>query len=132
MSERIELQRISVDEIKVLLRSMLEASETFSKRIKELLSAIEQKSGFGFTEANFQKLTWEKRNSKKIGDFEVAQRDGSSSFDYCFRLLKEQNAFINNKFSSEGWSFSYWIFKDAIYRQKRKESSGGLPLHLRE
>ena len=39
------------EEVKVILRSMLEAGEQFSTRIKELLRAIEGAApGFGFTE----------------------------------------------------------------------------------
>jgi len=75
-------------------------------------------------EGPFLTLKWEKRSGNKLKEFEVTTKvlnSGSEDFERCLGILKRNNADIGNRFHSEGWQFSYWLYGESIYRQLLKK-----------
>lgn len=75
-------------------------------------------------EAPFLTLKWEKRSGNKLKEFEVTTKtlnSGSEDFERCHNILKRNNADIQNRFQSEGWNYSYWLYGESMYRQAQKK-----------
>jgi len=74
-------------------------------------------------ETVFSYLTYEPHVGEKLKEYEMAQAKNNTQkeFDEAFNTLKEANATINNRYHGSGYVFSYWLFSQAIYRQKLKQ-----------
>lgn len=75
-------------------------------------------------EEPFLTLKWEKRTGNKLKEFELTTKtmnSGSEDFEHCLDILKRNNATIKDRFHSEGWSYSYWLYGDSMYRQLLKK-----------
>ena len=59
----------------------------------------------------------------KLGEYEVAykQNNLSDKWQSAYNILRNSNATIKTRYTSEGYQFSYWLYgEDKIYRQKMK------------
>jgi hypothetical protein len=75
-------------------------------------------------ETVFSRLAFEPHVGEKLKEYEIAQAKNNKQkeFDEAFAILKEANATINNRFHQDGYVFSYWLYSQAIFRQKLKQS----------
>lgn len=75
------------------------------------------------SEEPFLAQKWEKREGNRLHEFEVSTKilnPGSENFQRCLSILKQNNATIGNRFKDVGWTFSYWVYGENIYRQQLK------------
>lgn len=74
-------------------------------------------------EVTFASLKFEPQQGAKLGQFEVAykQNNASDKWSSAYKILKNSNATIKDRYHGEGYQYSYWLFaEDRIYRQKLK------------
>jgi len=71
-------------------------------------------------QAFFNILIFERRQGRKLKDFEVAtpELNTSSAWKLAFMLLSNRNADVARQFHPESFEYSYWLFKNSIYRKK--------------
>jgi hypothetical protein len=71
-------------------------------------------------ETVFSCLTFEPHVGEKLKEYETAQakNNAQKEFDQAFNILKEANATINSRYHGPSYVFSYWLYSQAIYRQK--------------
>jgi hypothetical protein len=76
-------------------------------------------------ETVFSCLTFEPHVGEKLREYEIGQGKSNKQkeFDQAFNILKEANASINNRYHGPGFVFSYWLYGQAIYRQKLKQTT---------
>lgn len=72
-------------------------------------------------EENFN-LNYSEFTSKKLGTFEVAEKNGNipEKGNRAFNILKNANATINSRYHGKNYQFSYWIYDSRIFRKKLK------------
>ena len=83
----------------------------------------ENKAGPAVTEVTFSILKFETQQGAKLGNYEVAykQNNIADKWTQAFNILNKSNATIQNRYTGQGYQFSYWIYgEDKIYRQKIK------------
>ena len=116
-----------VEKISVILIDLANALENAGIELKEAVSELLD-CEVGLSEEVFTILKWNKRNSDKLGEYEVAERKENDphAFDHAYNILRVNNADIRNHFGCKEWQYYYWIFENApdlIFR-KRRGSNG--------
>jgi len=116
-----------VEKISVILIDLANALENAGIELKEAVSELLD-CEVGLSEEVFTILKWNKRNSDKLGEYEVAERKENDphAFNHAYNILKVNKADIRNHFGSEEWQYYYWIYENApdlIFR-KRRGSNG--------
>lgn len=99
----------------------LEAAAVSMKRQIAELAGV--KEVVAVKEGPFNILKFEKQQGAKIGEYEVAYKANNipDKWNSAFNILRQSNATISNRYHSEGYEFSYWLYgENKIYRQKRK------------
>jgi len=74
-------------------------------------------------EETFTILKFEPAKGERLGEFEVAHKNGSlpDKWSHAYNILRQNNAVINSRYQGASYLFSYWLFgEDRIYRQRRK------------
>jgi len=76
-------------------------------------------------EENFKILNWKDASGNRIGEFQVASKEGNdeAKFNRAFTILTRNNASIGNRYHGEGYEYSYWVYGERIYRQPLKAKS---------
>lgn len=75
------------------------------------------------TEINFTTLKFEKQQSLKLGEYEIAYKQNNldDKWRQAQNILHNSNATIKDRYHSESYQYSYWLYgEDKIYRQKLK------------
>ena len=113
----------AIERILALLIDLGNALENAGVELKEAVSKLVDYQ-FGLSEQVFTILKWEKRNSDKLGEYEVAERKENDphAFNHAYNILKVNKADIKNHFGSKEWQYYYWIFDNApdlIFRKRR-------------
>jgi hypothetical protein len=108
------------------------------ERIDELLNRVGEAQGISnavektsnaatpnakHEETAFTLLKFEPQKGAQLGDFDIACKANNieDKWTYAFNTLKKANATIKDRYHSEGYQFSYWIYGEGkIYRQKLK------------
>lgn len=85
-------------------------------------AAEEHKSIAVVKEENFSILKFEDKKGSRLSEYGIAYRNGNipGNFDRAFNILQKANATISIRYHGEEYSFTYWLYKEAIYRQKKK------------
>jgi len=115
------------EEVLDLLSDFATAIEAAAIDLKQQISKIVKVAPL--TENSFLGLTWEKRKGAKLKEFEFTTKtanNDSDVFNHCFKVLKANQATINNRFHCEGWQYSYWLYVNrpgTIYRQLLKPNA---------
>lgn len=118
------------EKIARILLGLGDTLETAGIQLKEAVSELVDYQ-FGLSEKVFTILKWSKRNSEKLGEYEVAKRgeNDPNAFNHAYNILKVNSATIKSHFSSKEWNYYYWIFENApdlIFRKRRgKNDSKG-------
>lgn len=74
-------------------------------------------------EINFTILRFEKQQSLKLGEYEIAYKQNNldDKWRQAYNILRNNNATIKDRYQGEGYQYSYWLYgEDKIYRQKIK------------
>ena len=74
-------------------------------------------------EATFTILKFEPQQGVKLGTFDIAFKADNleDKWNSAYRILRNSNATIKNRYHGYNYQFSYWLFgEDKIYRQKLK------------
>lgn len=110
-----------------------QASEESAAKLKRAMANLSLASNTGKpnNEAIFMNLSFEKRTSDRLGEYEVASKtsNNTSAWSNAINILKESNATISSRYYGEDHAYSYWLFgEDAnrIYRQKLKPHDSNL------
>jgi hypothetical protein len=72
-------------------------------------------------ETTFTILKFERQTGAKIGEYEVAYKSSNieDKWTHAYNVLRNSNATIKDRYHSEGYEFSYWLYRaDKIYRKK--------------
>jgi hypothetical protein len=71
----------------------------------------------------FNILKFEAQKGEKLGEFETADKRNSAeqNWNHAFDILKSANAGINARYHGSDYVYSYWLYKDRVFRQKLKE-----------
>ncbi len=75
-------------------------------------------------EDSFNLLTWQDESGVSLGAFQVAYKNQNlpEKWQYCFNVLKANNAVIGKSFHQEGYVHRYWIYSekydDRVFRKK--------------
>jgi hypothetical protein len=101
------------------------ASEALNEYI-ETLAAPEVKENKPAAPATVQETTFtilkfERQTGAKIGEYEVAYKSSNieDKWTHAYNVLRNSNATIKDRYHSEGYEFSYWLYRaDKIYRKK--------------
>jgi len=72
-------------------------------------------------EETFNILKFETQTGSRIGEFEVASEKVNlpEKWSQAYNILDKNNATIGSRYHGETYQYSYWLYKDRIYRQKR-------------
>jgi len=110
-----------------------QASEEAAAKLKRAMANLSLASNTGKpnNEAIFTNLSFEKRTSDRLGEYEVASKtsNNTSAWTNALNILKESNATISSRYHSEDYTYSYWLFGEEanrIYRQKLKPHDSNL------
>jgi hypothetical protein len=79
-------------------------------------------------EITFTTLNFERLKSVQLGDFEIAYKANNveDKWTYAFNILSDSKATIKDRYHSEGYQFSYWVYDEGkIYRQKLSQRHKG-------
>jgi len=111
------------EKILAILTDLGNALENAGVELKQAVSKLVDYQ-FGLSEQVFMILKWDKRNSDKLGEYEVAERKENDphAFNHAYNILKVNKADIRNHFGSKEWQYYYWIFDNApdlIFRKRR-------------
>ncbi|MCL5949793.1 MAG: hypothetical protein M1490_04890 [Candidatus Bathyarchaeota archaeon] len=116
-----------VDFLVKLRDASLMLAEAANQYIDELAPAGckqgETKQSLIIQESNFNVLKFETQQSAKLGEYEVAYKQGNPAdkWSSVYNILKGGNATIQDRYYCEGYQYSYWLYgEDKIYRQKLK------------
>ncbi len=74
-------------------------------------------------ETTFIILKWDAQKGVQLGDFDVAYKKSNlqDKWQSAFKILRNSNATIKERYHGTGYNYSYWIYgEDKIYRQKLK------------
>ncbi len=88
----------------------------------------ETKQTLVIQESNFNLLKFDVQQSAKLGEYEIANKQGSPAdkWSSVYNILKGGNATIKDRYHCEGYQYSYWLYgEDKIYRQKLKPKNQG-------
>jgi hypothetical protein len=96
---------------------------------------IKESNGTAVQETTFTELNFEQENGPKIGTFEAVYKANNleDKWTQAYNVLKSSNATIKDRYHSEDYQYSYWLYEgNKIYRQKRKNlnSSPKLNMHF--
>lgn len=75
-------------------------------------------------EDSFNLLTWQDESGVSLGAFQVAYKNQNlpEKWQYCFNVLKANNAVIGKSFHQDGYLYRYWIYpekyEDRVFRKK--------------
>jgi len=75
-------------------------------------------------EETFAILKFEPAKSERLGEFEVAHKNGNlpDKWSHAYNILRQSNAVINSRYGGPDYQFSYWLYgEDRIYRQKKRQ-----------
>jgi len=94
--------------------------EALGVSIKQQIAQIENVGII--KEETFNILSWRPKKGAKLNDFEIAAKENNDSENYChaLRVLKANNAKIEDRFCEPPYEHTYWTYQDTIYRQLRK------------
>ena len=70
-------------------------------------------------EETFYAIAYDIQTTEKLGAFEVADRTKNDveRFALAFSILKANESSISKRYHGPGYVYSYWLFKDKVYRQ---------------
>jgi hypothetical protein len=91
--------------------------------IEFTFDAEKKSSAEAVSELTFTMLHFEAQQGAKLGEYEVACKASNSAdkWSNAYNILKTSNATIKDRYHSEGYQYSYWLYvEDKIYRQKLK------------
>lgn len=136
MTERkVDLSKFNDFEISqlILRRNALQFEV---EQIDELLNRIGAYKGFedaekketaaekktAVLEETFTVLKFDVMQGAKIGEYEVAYKASNiaEKWTSAYDVLRNSNATIKDRYYGKGYSFSYWLYNEKIYRQKLK------------
>jgi hypothetical protein len=89
--------------------------------ILETLAPQEVKDGkLAVLETIFTCLTFEAHKGERLGDYDIAhaKNNTQAQFDHAFNILKAANSSINHRYHGPNYVYSFWLYSQAIYRQK--------------
>jgi hypothetical protein len=74
-------------------------------------------------EETFTSLKFEEQTGARIGKFGVAYEKSNipDHWNSAFNILRKNNATIKDRYYGEEYEFTYWLYENKIYRQKRKK-----------
>ncbi len=118
------------EQTRAALIEYAQANESAAFKLKHALASISLavNSGNDIDETAFTSLSFEKRTSTHLGDFEVAEKSANIEpvWTRAFDVLTKNNATISSRYSGKGYACGYWLFgqkNERIYRQKLNQGS---------
>jgi hypothetical protein len=114
----------NIDELELDILNFANAIEAACVDLKQRIArrhGVADEGAPAVSELNFG-LSYTEYTSQKLGTFEVAEEKGSipEKWSRAHNILKQANATISSRYHGENYAYSYWLFKDRIYRQKLK------------
>jgi hypothetical protein len=99
------------------------ALEALGISIKQQIARIEDVETV--REETFNFLAWQQKKGEKLGEFEIATKDGNDpeKYQHALNILKANGATIENRFHEPQFQHAYWTYQDTIYRQKLKKQA---------
>ena len=83
----------------------------------------EKKQAAAVLELNFTSLKFEAQQGAKLGEYEIASKQGNltDKWQSAYNILSNSNATIQDRYHGESYQYSYWLYGEGkIYRQKLK------------
>jgi hypothetical protein len=95
----------------------------FKREIAEIAAPKQEKPVATVLEQTFTTLAYETHTGEKLADYETATEKNNipDKFRSAYNILRQANATISSRYHGENYVFSYWLFKDKIYRQKLRK-----------
>jgi hypothetical protein len=105
------------------LLEYLSCCEAGIMQAKRLIAQRKGVEGASVKEQIFTVLKFDQKVGSRIGEYEVAYKANSISekWSHAYNILRQSNAIISNRYHGEGYEYSYWLYRDKIYRQKLKQ-----------
>ena len=111
-------------ELALNLRDAIKIITDSANAYIEFTVAAEKKSPTeAVSELTFTILHFESQQGAKLGEYEVAceASNGHDKWSKAYKILRENNATIKDRYHGEGYQYSYWLYvEEKIYRQKLK------------
>lgn len=124
---------VDVEEIKRIAQEVVD--ESVVGPLVELCNGIEAlavqlkhslapKGVLAVKEKTFDILKFEEQQGARIGAFEVASKKDNlpSKFEQAYNILHKNDATISNRYHGPAYVYSYWIYRNSIYRQRQKKA----------
>ena len=74
-------------------------------------------------ESVFAALKWDLQHSDKMGEYEIAGAANNDAYKFATarKILEVSNTKINARYHGATYAYSYWLYGEAIFRQKLKQ-----------